>query len=188
MAARHLERPRDASLRSGRRTSSGADTRESAGESSQDPTDLWSLPHDVVVASPTTDTLVAAWAGALEPDGQAEGPPWGEPLPDRPADSDVGELEVPPQHSARRTLQGLLMTVLVSVTVSGVVGVVAFLLIGVLTAGAGAGGQIGNSFGSSTFDDRVVVHAPSDGCLMKLVKLRQDGNTADGDGTCFSVG
>lgn len=188
MAARHLDRPRDISLRNGRWTPSGADTQEVTGESDQDPTDLWSLPHDVVVASPTTDTLVAAWAGALGPDNQDGMPPWGEPLLDRPADSDVGKLDAPPQYSARRTLHGLLMTVLVSTTVSGVVGAVAFLLIGVLTADAGAGGQVGSSYGSSTFDDRVVVHAPSDGCLMKLVKLRQDGTTADDNGTCFSVG
>lgn len=206
MGARHLGRPQDAGPLDGGVTSFGditsfgdealatsfGDEALATPDESEEgpPTDLWSLPRDVVVAPSGTDTLVAAWSGALAPTGDDVAS-----LPERDflgvglAGSGGGELDLgAPRVDARRARRTQLVTLLVTVSISAAVGVAALPLIGVLASDVRIGGPAQGASSSNAVDDRIVVQGPSVDCLTMLVKPREDGTAADTTGTCFSVG
>lgn len=154
-------------------------------ERGEEPADLWSLPRDVVAAPPATDTLLAAWAGALTQGGDVE------PPPDRErAAADTGSHRAPDpptRHRVKARRAGLTTTLLASAVVSAVACLAAFPVIGLLTADIRVGQQDRDTPAPAT-DDRVVVRGPADGCLTMLVKPRKTGSAANVNGTCFFVG
>jgi hypothetical protein len=154
-------------------------------ERGEEPADLWSLPRDVVAAPPATDTLLAAWAGALTQGGDVE------TSPDREwaaADAAGHRAPDPPtRHRVKPRRSGLTTTLLASAVVSAVACLAAFPVIGLMTADIRIDQQVGDTPSPAT-DDRVVVRGPADGCLTMLVKPRRTGSTTNVNGTCFFVG